>query len=378
MRAPIHLNTAGAGIPAPAVPAAMIRYLSAEAERGPYEAEAAYVYELDTLVYARIARLVGAGMDEIALFPSATDAWCRVVCNLDLPVGSRIWVTPYEYAGNLIALQRLAGRRECVLEIIPCIDGGDLDLDWMRNHLDERVGLVSLVHMPSGAGVVLPVEEVGALLAESSAVYVIDACQTVGQLAIDVGAIGCHLLTAAGRKFLCGPRGSAFAFIARDLWPRIVPPFYDLHAAEVESLTAHRLTADRATRFETAERNCAVVLGLLAAVEHAGVRPKGARPEVYDALVAAVSDTNGTRLFAPGSSRAGIVSFVHDRCSPGRVVQALGKDGVTGWVAQGAHTPLYLGAAGVGQFVRLSPHRDTTPADIDIVAHSLHRAVGSS
>jgi selenocysteine lyase/cysteine desulfurase/biotin carboxylase len=376
MSARIHLNTAGAAIPAPAVPAVMAGYLATEAELGPYEAEAVHALDLDERVYRQVADVVGARPDEIALFGSATDAWCRVVCNLDLPAGSRIWVTPYEYAGNLIALQALASRRGCTLEVVPTVPGGDLDLDWMRAHVDERVGLVSLVHMPSGAGVVQPAEEVGALLAGSAAVYVLDACQTVGQLTVDVRAIGCHLLTGAGRKFLRGPRGSGFAVIARDLWDRVQLPFHDLHVAEVESLHGYRVTADRATRFETAERNSAVVLGLLAAVEHAGSRPAGPAPEVFEALLAAVCETPGTRLLAPGRRRAGIVSFVHERCPPERIRDGLAEDGITGGVGFGAHTPLYLAAGGVTRFVRVSVHHYNDLADIEVFRRSLRRVTG--
>ncbi|GLZ38104.1 aminotransferase class V-fold PLP-dependent enzyme [Actinokineospora sp. NBRC 105648] len=369
----IHLNTAGAGIPAPAVPVVMARHLAEEAELGPYEAEAAHAHDLEHRVYEVLARLVGAPVDEIALFASATDAWCRVVCNLPLPRGSRIWVTPYEYAGNLIALQRVALRHGCVIEVVPTDSAGELDLEWMRANLDDRVSLVSLVHMPSGAGAVLPVAEVGALLADSAAVYVVDACQTVGQLPVDVREIGCHLLTAAGRKFLRGPRGSGFAFISRALWDRVELPFHDLHVAEVESLTAHRLTTDRAIRFETAERNGAVVLGLLAAAEHAATRPDGAAPEVFEALSRVVAEIPGTRLLAPSGTRAGIVSFVHEHVSAQHIRHELAADGVTGWVAIGSHTPLHL--AEFPRFVRLSVHHYNDIDQIEATGRSLRRTL---
>ncbi|MGW5049834.1 aminotransferase class V-fold PLP-dependent enzyme [Actinokineospora sp. NPDC004072] len=369
----MHLNTAGAGLPAPGVPAVMAEFLAEEAELGPYEAEANHADAIERRVYEAVARLVRARPDEIALYASATDAWCRTVCNLVLPKGSRIWVTPYEYAGNLIAAQELARRVDGVLEVVPTDPHGELDLDWMRAELDERVGLVSLVHMPSGAGCVQPVVEVGELLAGSSAVYAVDACQTVGQLPVDFAATGCHLLTGAGRKFLRGPRGSGFAAIHRSLWDRVRPQFHDLHVAEARSLHEHRVTADRAARFETAERSGAVVLGLLAALDHAGPDPVGAAPDVFAALEEAVRALPGARLLAPGRERAGIVSFVHDRCPPERIRDGLAEDGVTGWVAVGAHTPLYLAAGGVERFVRLSVHHYNDLDQIEVVRRSLRR-----
>ncbi|MFE0020199.1 aminotransferase class V-fold PLP-dependent enzyme [Amycolatopsis sp. NPDC059021] len=376
MTSRVHLNTAGAGLPAPGVLDAMSEYLAAEAALGPYEAEASREEDLTRTVYQRLARLIGASPDEVALFGSATDAWCRAVCTLELPAGSRIWTGPYEYAGNLIALQELCRRRRCTLEVVPALPGGDLDLDWMRAELDERVALVSMVYLPSGMGVVQPVAEIGALLRDSAAVYVVDACQAVGQLPIDVATIGCHVLTAAGRKFLRGPRGSGFGYLRRDLWPRIRPPFHDLHVAEVRSRDEYDVDRGRAIQFETAERSNAVVLGLLAAAEHALSTPDGATAEVYDALVAAVAEIPGTVLLAPGENRAGILSFVHDRVTPDAIRDGLAAHGVTAWVGVGAHTPLYLPGAGVDRFVRTSVHHYTTLEQIAVFRAALRTVLG--
>lgn len=373
---PVHLNTAGAGLPAPGVVAAMTEQLALEAELGPYEAEQRRARELTSSVYARVAELVGADADEIALFASATDAWCRMVCQLPVPPGGRIWVTRYEYAGNLIALQRIAAIKDCRLEVIPCLPDGGLDLDWIRVNLDERVLLVSVVHMPSGSGVVLPVEEVGALLAaRSGAVYIVDACQTVGQLPVDVRAIGCHALTAAGRKFLRGPRGSGFGYLRADLRNRIEPDWYDLHGAEATSLHEHHVTVQTAARFETAERSNAAVLGLLAAAEFALKGPGGPAADVKAALLDAVITTPGIRLLAPRPVPSAIVSFVHERCPAERIVAGLAADGVTGWVAHGSHTPLYLAADGISEFVRTSVHHYTSVADIELFRRSLRGVI---
>jgi selenocysteine lyase/cysteine desulfurase len=257
--------------------------------------------------------------------------------------------------------------------VIPVLANGDLDLDWMRAELDERVALVSVVHMPSGMGVVVPVEQVGALLAGSAAVYIVDACQTVGQLPVDVAAIGCHALTAAGRKFLCGPRATGFAYVRRDLWDRIDLPFHDLHAATVDSLRTHRVTLDTAARFETSERNAAVVMGLLAAVEHRLSHPDGAAPEVFEALLDTVAGVPGVVPHAPGSRRGGIVSFVHERVEPARIRAAAAEAGINVWVGTGWHTPVYYTAAGVESFVRVSVHDYNTVEDVAALGRVLHR-----
>ncbi len=370
----VHLNTAGAGIPVPAVRSALVEYGAAEAEWGPYEAEERYADQLNDDVYAAVGELLGAPADRVALFGSATDAWCRVVCNLRLSPGSRIWVTPYEYAGNLIALRVLSRRLDCRMEVVPTLPNGDLDLQWMQDHLDERVELVSVVHIPSGCGTVLPVAEIGAVLAGSRAAYVVDACQTVGHLPLDVRAIGCDLLTGAGRKFLRGPRGSGFAYVSARIWSRVDLPFHDLHIAEADASGDFEITTRTAARFETAERNGAVVLGLLAAVRYALDKAPPVRTEVFEALTGTVRDVPGIRLLAPGSVHSGIVSFVHEDVGPGRIRRSLARAGLHTWVGHGNHTPLYMAAQGVDHFVRTSVHYYNSLAHIDHLGRALYTA----
>ncbi|MFI9778698.1 aminotransferase class V-fold PLP-dependent enzyme [Streptomyces sp. NPDC051956] len=371
----VHLNTAGAAVPLPAAVEAFTQFTLLEAELGPYEAEERYAGQLGEDVYAAVGRLLGAPAGTIALFASATDAWCRTVCNLRLSRGSRIWVTPYEYAGNLIALRLLADRLGCRIEVVPTLPDGDLDLDWMRRELDERVALVSVVHIPSGCGIVLPVAEIGAILTGSDAVYVVDACQSVGHLPLDVAQIGCDILTGAGRKFLRGPRGSGFAYVARSLWDRIELPFYDLHVADVDASGAFRLECATAARFETAERSGAAVLGLLAAAEHAHERAHAADSEVFDALTGAVRRAPGVQLLAPGSTHSGIVSFVHADVPAERIRAFLANEGVHVWVGTGSHTPLYHAARGVDRFVRASVHYYNDLGDIDRFGRALATAL---
>lgn len=371
----IHLNTAGAGIPSEPVVTAMREYAAAEVEFGPYEAEERHAQQLGADVYRAIGELVGAAPSEIAVFGSATEAWCRTVCHLRIPTGSRVWTTPYEYAGNLIALREICRRTGSDLQVVPTLMDGDLDLDWMRRNLDRRVALVSIVHAPSSFGTILPAAEIGALLTGSGAVYALDACQTVGQLPLDVTEIGCDLLTGAGRKFLCGPRGSGFAYVSQRIWDQVDLRCPDLHAAEADGSGTMRLTVTDATRFETAERNGGVVLGLLAAARDAARRRVTGRfaadPAVLAALVGAIECRPGVRLLTPGKRIAGVVSFVHDTVSPQAIRVALANRGVNGWVGIGSHTPVYMEREGIRTFVRTSVHHYNDLAQIDTFARVL-------
>ena len=186
------------------VRAAMTACVDREAATGCYETEESLDDLLQCEVYQRLARVLGAPAGDIALFDSATRAWCAVVPRLRPGPADRIWITPYEYAGNLIALFSLRDRTGCRIEVIPTLPGGDLDLEWMSRHIRDDVAFVSVTHIPSGCGIVNPVEEIGRLLAPYRCFYAVDACQSVGQIPVDAARIGCQLLTGAGRKFLRG------------------------------------------------------------------------------------------------------------------------------------------------------------------------------
>ncbi|MFD5141837.1 aminotransferase class V-fold PLP-dependent enzyme [Streptomyces sp. NPDC058401] len=376
---PVHLNTAGAGLMPAAVVDAMTGCLRSEARDGAYETELRHADTLDKGVYESLARVLDAPAEGLALFDSATRAWTSAVTALSLSPRDRIWITPYEYAGNLILWTELRRRTGVRIEVVPLLPGGDLDVEWMRNSIREDVAVVSVPHVPSGCGIVHPVEEIGQVLASWPCLYLVDACQSVGQLPVSVGEIGCDLLTGAGRKFLRGPRGTGFAYIGPRLRERARPPFHDLHVADMTSDTTYEVHTDGARRFEYAERSAAAVMGLDAALRHqlrrteSAVEPSG--DTLRDLVRAAVEELPGTRLVDPGTRHASIVTFVCDRTPAPRVRDELAARGVNVWVAQGSHTPLFMRREGIDHAVRVAPHYYNTPDDVAVFARELRAIV---
>ncbi|MFF1412481.1 aminotransferase class V-fold PLP-dependent enzyme [Streptomyces sp. NPDC058289] len=376
---PVHLNTAGAGLMPTAVVDAMTGCLSREAQGGAYETELWHADTLDKGVYENLARVLDAPAEDLALFDSATRAWTAAVTALTLSARDRIWITPYEYAGNLILWTELRRRTGVRIEVVPLLPGGDLDLDWMRSSIREDVAVVSVPHVPSGCGIVNPVEEIGRFLASWPCLYLVDACQSVGQLPLSVRDIGCDLLTGAGRKFLRGPRGTGFAYIGPRLRARARPPFHDLHVADMTSDTTYEVHTDGARGFEYAERSAAAVLGLDAALQHhlrrteSNVAPSGGT--LRDLVRAAVEELPGTRLVDPGTHHASIVTFVCDRAPAPRLRDELAARGVNVWVAQGSHTPLFMRREGIDHAVRVAPHYYNTPEDVAVFTRELRAIV---
>ncbi|MCZ4125226.1 aminotransferase class V-fold PLP-dependent enzyme [Streptomyces sp. H39-S7] len=368
----VHLNTAGAGLMPSSVVEALCGYVAEEAAGGSYEAEQRYAPVLEGEVYRILAQVLDAPEDDLALFDSATRAYCSVIGNLPLTAADTVWVTPYEYAGNLILLHGMRRRLGLRIEVVPLLPDGNVDLDWMAAHIHDGVALVSLPHVPSGCGVINPVEEIGKILAPWRCFYAVDACQSVGQVPLSVAAIGCDLLTGAGRKFLRGVRGTGFAAVSPRLRSAVRLPFFDLQVADMVADDAFEVSTDTARRFEFAERNNAAVLGLNAALHHHASRTDDrASGALREAVRGAIEEIPGTRLIDPGTRHAQIVTFLHDRVTPEQVRTGLRARGINVWIAQGSHTPLYMRAQQVEFAVRVSPHYYNTDADIEAFAVAL-------
>ncbi|MGW4422486.1 aminotransferase class V-fold PLP-dependent enzyme [Streptosporangium sp. NPDC004631] len=372
----IHLNTAGAGLMPDVVANAMLDCLRREVEYGAYETELHYDKILQHEVYERIATLVGAPADDVAFFDSATRAWVRVVSRLDLKPGEKVWVSPYEYAGNLISLLALRERTGCVIETIPTTATGDLDLEWMSAHVDGDVAFVSITHIPSGCGIVNPVAEIGRILAGHRAFYAVDACQSVGQVPIDVAAFGCALLTGAGRKFLRGARGTGFAYVAPELRAALQVETYDLHVARADSPTSYVVEDDGARSLELAERTTAAVLGFNAALDHMSTVDAYGNREVYQALRGTLAELP-VEMIEPGTVHSGIASFRHATVSAERIRDGLAERGINGWKIRGDHTPIYMGERGIDTAVRLSVHYYNTLDEVAAAGQALAEILGA-
>ncbi|MFD7322563.1 aminotransferase class V-fold PLP-dependent enzyme [Streptomyces sp. NPDC059875] len=373
----IHLNTAGAGLMPDTVRTAMEACIEREAAIGCYETEESLDDLLQGEVYERLARAIGAPVEDVALFDSATRAWCAVVPKLRVGPADRVWVTPYEYAGNLISLFSLRDRTGCRIEVVPTLPNGDLDLEWMATHIADDVALVSVTHIPSGCGIVNPVEEIGRILAPYRCFYAVDACQSIGQVPVDVSRIGCQLLTGAGRKFMRGPRGTGFAYVAPRLREALVTDFHDLHVAHVDSPTGYRVTDASARGLELAERTTAAVAGLNAALALYESGTPFDHKEVFRALRETVGRTPGVELIAPGEVQSGIVSFRHAAVPADEIRRRLGERRINVWKIVGNHTPLYMAERGVETAVRASVHYYNTLEEIETFGRALREVVGA-
>ncbi|WP_064119897.1 aminotransferase class V-fold PLP-dependent enzyme [Pseudomonas fluorescens] len=322
----IHFNNAGAALMPTPVIETMTRHIQLEANLGGYEAAAQQSAEVEN-VYGAIGRLINAAPDEIAVIENATRAWDMAFYSLPLQPGDVVLTSTTEYAGNYIPYLQLKQRRGIEIRLIPNDEHGQISLAALETLLaDERIALISLPVIATNGGPVQPIEQIGALARAAGVLFLLDACQGVGQMPIDVQKIGCHMLAATSRKYLRGPRGMGFLYVERSLCQNLEPAFLDLHAASLQNAETFTIRAD-ARRFENWECNVAAKLGLGAAVEYAlaqGVEAMWQRIQrLADYLRQQLAEIPGITPRDLGAVKSGIVTFSHRNSSAAQVQQWL-------------------------------------------------------
>ncbi|MES9535872.1 MULTISPECIES: aminotransferase class V-fold PLP-dependent enzyme [unclassified Actinomadura] len=326
-----HLNNAGAALPPRPVIDAVAGHFELESLIGGYEAAERNEAPIARF-YDAVARLLGARPDEIAFVENATRAWDMAFYAIPFADGDRILTTTSEYSSNAIAYQQVAAAKGAHVEVVPDEADGTLSLDALEAELAKGdVRLVSLNHIPTHNGLVNPAAEVGRLCREHGVLYLLDACQSVGQLAMDVNEIGCDILSATGRKYLRGPRGTGFLYVRHGILQTLVPPFLDLQAADWKAPDGF-VMRDDAQRFETWERHVAGQIGLGVAADYAAGlgmaeiedRVLGLAARLREELAA----RPGVTVLDKGARPSGIVTFTVEGRDPAAVKAAAREAGV--------------------------------------------------
>lgn len=372
-----HLNNAGSALPPQVVVDTMVGHLRREAEIGGYEAHDEAQERL-AATYAALGRLVGAPPERIALTTSATDSWLRGFLSIPLAAGDRILTSQAEYASNVLALLAVARRTGATVEAVPDDATGVLDLDALRAMLDERVRVVAVTHAPSQNGLLNPVTEIGRVLREAApeAWYVVDACQSVGQLPLDAPAMGADFLSATGRKFLRGPRGTGFLY-ASERALTLEPALIDLHAATWTTPTDY-VVAPTARRFENWEKSYAGMLGMGAAAEYAlatGLDVLAARIGwMAERCREGLAELPRVRVHDRGTRRSGIVTFSVAGRDAADVAREIKAAGVNVSYSPREYAVRDFDAQGVTGLVRVSPHVFTSDDDVSALLDAVAAA----
>ncbi len=363
-----HFNNAGASLPTDIVVKTIGGYLLEEALFGGYETEAKYRPQLDN-IYSLIAQLIHANENEIALVENASAAWDLSFHGMNLQPGDEVITSEMEYASNVLGLLS-AQQRGVIVKVIHNDMDGNFPLHALEAAISSRTKLIAVTHVPSTAGNILPVEKIGALAREHGITYLLDACQSAGQIPLDVEAIGCDLMAVTGRKFLRGPRGTGFLYVRKAMQDK-------LKLLQMDGFTVGLMTQqgfvvrDDARRFEWHEKNHAVTLGFSKAVEYAmgvGVERIWQHIQYISAyLRTKLGAIQGITVHDRGDELCGIVTFSVAGFDAAHVKEACALRHINVSIGLVKSTLYYMNRKELGDIVRASVHYYITEADVDLL-----------
>jgi len=363
----MHFNNAGAALMPQVVRDTVFSHINREMMIGGYEAANEAKPRLDA-VYKSIATLVGAKPEEIALMTSASHAWVQAFYAIPFKKGDKILTSRAEYASNYIAFLQVAEKYGVEIVPVPSDDYGQLSVEKLDELIDDRVKLIAMTHVPTNGGLVNPAEEVGKIAREHDILYLLDACQSVGQLPVDVKKIRCDMMSVTGRKYLRAPRGTGFLYVKQDRIADLIPPTLDLHSAEWTSDDKYELRSD-AKRFEKWESSIASRLGLGMAVDYAlswGMRDISERiRELAKDLRIKLSALPDVTVQDLGEKRCGIVTFTVRGHDEDAIKTYLAEHNINVTVSGVGSTRLDMEARELEQVVRASVHYYNTTEEID-------------
>jgi selenocysteine lyase/cysteine desulfurase len=373
----IHFNNAGASLMPTSVSDALHSYLYSEERIGGYETEAKYTESLNGL-YNSAAQLVNCSSKEIAFVENATRGWDLAFYSFQFKPGDKILTTIAEYGSNVVAYIQQAQRYGVEVVFVPNDEYGQIDTNELSNLVDENTKLISITHIPTGGGLVNPAKRVGEIANSAGIPYILDTCQSVGQLSVDVEDLGCDVLCATGRKYLRGPRGTGLLYVREKLLEELEPPMLDQHAATLISPTKYKIRTD-AKRFENWEQNFAGKYALGKAIDYTlswGIDAIQHRIYYLSTLLRSkIKSIDGISPTDEGIEKCGIVTFYSDYLTADRIKSYLADHQINVSISKGSGSLVSFQQRGISEVVRASVHYFNTDQEIEYFIDTLNTLV---
>lgn len=373
----LHFNNAGAALMPQAVLDAVVSHLQLEAKIGGYEAANRKQSEIED-VYQAGAELLNCRFDEIAVVENATRAWDMVFYSLPFKPGDRVLTSASEYCSNYIAYLQLKRKNGISIEIIPDDENGQVSVKALENLIDDQVKLISITHVPSAGGLVNPAAEIGKVARKARIPYLLDACQSVGQLSVDVEAIGCDFLSSTGRKYLRGPRGTGFLYVRKERLEMLEPAFLDIHAADWTAKDSYNVRPD-ARRFENWETNYSCKIGLAVAIRYAlswGIEAIRTRVSTLaERLRNGLSELKDVTVVDQGVERCGIVTFAAEGYDLAELKNRLLEQRVNVHLSRADSNRLGLESRSISEAIRASVHYYNSEEEVDRFCRLVEQAL---
>lgn len=367
----IFFNSAGSSLVTDEVTDVMVDYLREEGMIGGYALMAKREAEIDQF-YTEAAILFNCSPENIAYTTSSTDAYARALTAIDFKAGDVILTTDDDYISNQLAFLSLRDRYGIQLVRAENLPNGDLDLDSFENLVRQhQPKLVALTHIPTNSGLIQAAEEVGQICRRYDILYLLDACQSAGQMNVDVKKIECDFLTTTGRKFLRGPRGTGILYISdRVLASGLAPLIFDMRGNVWTEPDTYKLS-DTARRFELWESSYADKLGFAVALKYLNsvgiANIEQYNKELIKQFRTRLQEVKGLNLHDRGSHLSSILTFTTETRSLEQTAQLLRDNEVYFSISPGGSALLDFAKKGLNGVLRFSPHYFNTIEELEKV-----------
>jgi selenocysteine lyase/cysteine desulfurase len=363
----IHFNNAGASLPPDVVVETVNNFLLEEATLGGYEAELIYKEQIEN-AYASIASLINAEKEEIAILENASTGWILAFSGISFKAGDEVITCEMEYVTNVIGFLNAQKTLGIKLIVIPNDDDGNFSIKALKEAISPRTKLIAMTHIGSAAGGMIPITEIGKIASDNNILYLVDACQSAGQVPLDVKQINCDMLSVTGRKYLRAPRGTGFLFVRNRIQDQL--KLFLVDGFTVQQVNEHDFKVkNNARRFELYEKNRGLILGLGKAVDYAldiGVDRIWERIQYLASLMRKkLTAIDGVVVHDKGDQLCGIVTFTMKGIESATLKNELAKHQINVFASLAKSTLYYMNKYQLTSVVRASIHYFNNEEEID-------------
>ena len=365
----IFLNSAGSSLPPEIVRKTITEYLDAEMRVGGYKVMMER-QEYFKDFYSETAHLINAQPHNIAFAHNATDAYTKALSSINFKRADVILTTDSDYVSNYMYFISLKERVGVEIVRVKELDNGLVDLIDLNEKL-ERLSpkVVAITHIPTNTGLIQDVMAIGAICKEYDTIYLVDACQSLGQITVDVQSMQCDFLATTGRKFMRGPRGTGFLYASdRMLNAGMSPMSVDAWGAQWTGPLSYKVS-DSAIRFEHFEKPYPVFAGFTEAIRYinqVGIENIEARNKtISDQVRDGLNQIDGVKMLDKGIDKSNIITFVKEDVDMDTFKSSFDRFGVLCGFSMRFSALIDFDKKGHEWAVRYSPHYFNTDEELD-------------
>ena len=376
----MYFNNAGAGLMSKGTLRTIVDHMNLEMSVGAYKAASTRIDEVNRF-YSLAANLINAkSKDEIAFIDSASRGWNLIMYGLDIKTSDVIVTLSSEYGTNLLTIYDIVKKTHCGIKVVECNSEGKFSLDDVEQALKSGGTILAVSHVVAQGSIVNPVVELGTLAQRYNAIYVVDGCQAVGQMKVDVQEINCCAYVTAGRKWLRGPRGTGLLYIRKNA--PIHTPQIDLASADLVFDESGKVidvkVREDAKQFELWEKNTASLLGLANAIqEYLDYGVEVAAGEICakaNYIRSCIAENPNLILVGSETSTTGVAGFYMKNTTQVNLVkETIEKENFIVSYVCDWDCPIFFPKCGVQYVFRISPHYYTGNEDIEAICNLIKK-----